>query len=52
MLVLQRPQGGRRFPEDTPVYLDKSMATAATTLYQKYRRLRCARRAREANTVA
>ncbi|MBS0440353.1 MAG: MBL fold metallo-hydrolase [Proteobacteria bacterium] len=50
MLVLQRLKAAGEIPEDTPVYLDSPMATAATTLYQKHRKLlRLA--AREANTL-
>ena len=39
MLVLQRLKASGEIPEDTPVFLDSPMATAATTLYQKHRKL-------------
>ncbi len=39
MLVLQRLKASGEIPAETPVYLDSPMATAATTLYQKHRRL-------------
>ncbi|MFT3956514.1 MAG: MBL fold metallo-hydrolase [Piscinibacter sp.] len=39
MLVLQRLKAAGEIPAETPVFLDSPMATAATTLYQKHRKL-------------
>ncbi len=50
MLVLQRLKAAGEIPEDTPIYLDSPMATAATTLYQKHRKL-LRLSPREANTL-
>lgn len=38
MLVLQRLKAAGEIPEDTPIFLDSPMATAATTLYQRHRK--------------
>jgi metallo-beta-lactamase family protein len=50
MLVLQRLKAAGEIPQDTPVFLDSPMATAATTLYQKHRKL-LRLSPREANTL-
>jgi len=50
MLVLQRLKAAGEIPEDVPVFLDSPMATAATALYQKHRKL-LRLSAREANTL-
>ncbi len=50
MLVMQRLKAAGEVPEDLPVFLDSPMATAATTLYQKHRRL-LRLSPREANTL-
>ncbi|MGD9834365.1 MAG: MBL fold metallo-hydrolase RNA specificity domain-containing protein [Piscinibacter sp.] len=50
MLVMQRLKAAGEIPEDTPVYLDSPMATAATALYQRHRKL-LRLSAREANSL-
>ena len=50
MLVMQRLKAAGEVPEDLPVFLDSPMATAATVLYQKHRRL-LRLSPREANTL-
>jgi len=50
MLVMQRLKAAGEVPADMPVFLDSPMATAATTLYQKHRRL-LRLSPREANTL-
>ncbi len=39
LLVLQRLKAAGEIPTDLPVYLDSPMATTATALYQKHRKL-------------
>ena len=39
MLLLQRLKAAGEIPQDLPVYLDSPMATTATTLYRKHRKL-------------
>lgn len=39
LLLLQRLRAAGEIPADLPVFLDSPMATAATALYQKHRRL-------------
>ncbi|MBX3621992.1 MAG: MBL fold metallo-hydrolase [Rhizobacter sp.] len=39
MLVLQRLRTAGEIPHDLPIYLDSPMATAATELYRKHRKL-------------
>ena len=50
MLVLQRLKAAGEIPQDTPVFLDSPMATTATAVYQKHRRL-LRLSPREANTL-
>ena len=39
LLVLQRLKAAGEIPEDMPIFLDSPMATTATTLYQRHRKL-------------
>ncbi|WP_341893518.1 MBL fold metallo-hydrolase [Variovorax sp. YR752] len=50
MLVLQRLKAAGEIPQDTPVFLDSPMATTATAVYQKHRKL-LRLSPREANTL-
>jgi len=50
MLVMQRLKAAGEIPDNLPVFLDSPMAAAATTLYQKHRRL-LRLSPREANTL-
>ncbi len=50
LLVLQRLKAAGEIPDGLPVFLDSPMAIAATTLYQRHRRL-LRLNAREANTL-
>jgi metallo-beta-lactamase family protein len=50
MLVLQRLKAAGEIPQELPVFLDSPMAIAATTLYQRHRKLLRVP-AREANTL-
>jgi len=50
LLCLQRLKSAGDIPPDLPVFLDSPMATTATTLYQKHRRL-LRLSPREANTL-